>query len=1031
MNRHLVGLALLALLIVAVAPAGPVVQAQEPQSEKALELLYKVQLAARREVNAGEPMNPDLILKVYGDNDAGVTKAQIFETYEREYANEKALIAEREAKRAWLGNLLWKIGGTLVGLLALGFIIWAIYRGSQSMRVPGRQQPAVVLAPLPLRTMEPRASRTVVRTAAPRQRTLLQKLKGNPLFRGRNIRSCRRRLIEQFATIPLPFDLGRPVKMLELYVPPKLWDIATGEEMEPLSAITSHRRILLQGPAGMGKTLLLRHLALRAAEGHSLQIPEPLVPVLLEASRLAPLRGRGTEDGGLSSSPLEEALADQLERDGLAGADRVVALQGKQGKLLLLLDSLEEVAADIRGGILQQVTAFLEKCPGCRAVIALRSGASREGLAQGVDAVFEVKEFNDYQLRRYLDFWRQALPADRPFSPEPLLRGLREREAFLQSVRTPLHLALATYLFTEDSQAVPPTRAALYSYCLDAILGKSHEEINRYPRQVKREVLPVLALAFQNNAGPHTGAGRWLDQATLVSETQRALGSEGNGRWGIDAADLVHELAESDGLLVPVHGGFEFRHRTWQEFLAAVALADEPTGLLDRYHRSPDLWLEIVKFWCGLEHESSPVLEALNADDPLTGFVCLAEARQVNAELNGQILTAARAQFAEAEMGDGLTRAFAAVAVHPTQRGEVVFSFLTETLAGGKPMAQRVVAARALAITKLPRAAKELAKVYTEAPEFRHAFRRMDDVAVPELAGLARSGSVEALDDLKAIGTPSSAAVLVAFLWEDKGDQATRAAWRLAGLMQDPQIEMALEGCGLPTPRPQPGPLDWIWEPFTTTERSILPLIVGRVASLLERAPQETAPAAPSRLDARLVLPLLAIVKKQEAWRLTEEMPKGLRSGIWRALRKTAARRAVPRFRWFRRDPRREPVPARVREGRAQFKALLLHMAQPSKSWQFLLETLRADYQFDFLYGLFRGPNAKRRDWLEMARTRRPALWIPPGLARAAHALAALRGPSGASQDGTSGPTSRAQTGSGANRTKPGFTRVGARAPAQ
>jgi hypothetical protein len=46
----------------------------------------------------------------------------------------------------------------------------------------------------------------------------------------------------------------------------------------------------------------------------------------------------------------------------------------------------------------------------------------------------------------------------------------------------------------------------------------------------------------------------------------------------------------------------------------------------------------------------------------------------------------------------------------------------------------------------------------------------------------------------------------------------------------------------------------------------------------------------------------------------------------------------------------------------------VLHLTQPTKTWRYLLDSLKPEVQFNFLYGLFQGPSPRRLDWLEIGK---------------------------------------------------------------
>src|SRR5260370_39956999 len=95
-------------------------------------------------------------------------------------------------------------------------------------------------------------------------------------------------------------------------------------------------------------------------------------------------------------------------------------------------------------------------------------------------------------------------------------------------------------------------------------------------------------------------------------------------------------------------------------------------------------------------------------------------------------------------------------------------------------------------MTNLPQAAGVLASRFMHQPETREALLQMGDLAGPPLAGLARAGSIEAMDSLQEIGTPQAALALVPLLWHPDRSVASAAALRLASLLPAPQVEDVL-----------------------------------------------------------------------------------------------------------------------------------------------------------------------------------------------------------------------------------------------
>jgi hypothetical protein len=962
MNRQLLFLTCLlslAGLLLSVSPARS--QATDAREE----VLESVREMAQRHAKNDKTMESDLALKIYGDK--GVSPAEIVETYEKAYDAAKhgqnvpttnAPLATQSSTDGTLPlvQAVWVIGF----LILIGCVAAAVWILWNNRKAPTLDRPIIGS-----------------HASAPRN------------FRIGSMRRYRARLQQLYHDLKLPVDVGHSPKLRDIYVIPQA-SSPSGEVLDASTFLTRHRKLLLTGAPGSGKSAFLRYLTLASVDGGPSPFAESLTPVFIELL-------------GLAGRSLHDAITYQLGHHGVGQAEAFAQRALERGTLLLLLDGLDEVNVAARPQVIGQIKELLTRYPSCRAVVTSRPSAAVKELVGAVDATLELGDFTDRQVRQFLTGWKNAVVAERSFSMEPLLKSLREQDQLLHLARNPLVLTMIAALHMEKPRGFPGTRTNLYRQCLDAMLTKARADQSRYLKETKFEILTRLALAMLDRGS--SGQSSSIERNEAAHEVRRILADlKRTSASGVDAADLVRELVERDHVLVQTDGLCRFRHGTWQEYLAAEAIDEDSQGLINRLRAAQETWLETEKFYCGLDHNSTSVVEALSETDPAAALACLSEARQVDVSLANRVFSGFKERLGTAELENGGVHALAGCATQAGQRGEIVMQFLVQTLAPTESAARRKAAAQILALTSLPSAARELGRLYPEGADFRSALVQMGDQAVTQLAALARTGSIEALDDLQTIGTPAAAEALVPLLWESTGELPVRAAWRLAALLQQPQVEQVLDTYSFAGARPAPGNLDWIWEPFSRSERSPLPLIIGQAASLLERASLETAPRERPTLDPRFVLPLCAIVKKQDAWRLTDELPAETKTSVRRALINAVGRPVYIRLA----KTVKEPLDQRVRDAQAQFVALLLHVTQASKSWTYLVETLRPEIRFAFLHGLYQGPTPRRWDWLALRQGSKHAPWIPAciqGL-RARHSEATVESSSTSRQNGT-GPLTR------------------------
>jgi Magnesium chelatase, subunit ChlI len=137
----------------------------------------------------------------------------------------------------------------------------------------------------------------------------------------RDLRRYREALTKRCSKVTLPFLVRPAPRLQEIYVPVRaIDDQRDGEQVDASAAIAEHHRLLLLGPPGSGKSMLLKQTALSRLQTNSTTNLRRQLPVLLELSRLND-----------PSSRLMTKLANELENlAGIRRADRALeyALDG-------------------------------------------------------------------------------------------------------------------------------------------------------------------------------------------------------------------------------------------------------------------------------------------------------------------------------------------------------------------------------------------------------------------------------------------------------------------------------------------------------------------------------------------------------------------------------------------------------------------------------------------------------------------------------------------------------------------------------
>ena len=374
-------------------------------------------------------------------------------------------------------------------------------------------------------------------------------------------------------------------------------DLRRAAGLPVLRILRQHDRIVLLGEPGIGKTTLLRYLALQHArallEGQTMagpqgqlgptrfpiyiriadyiQTPEWPTQPLLEILPLILRRYELTVEG------LAELLRDRLER----------------GEALILLDGLDEIPyVDERVRVVQRIDNFVRwYAPrGNRFVITSRIVGYRHAPLSNEYAHFILREMNDEQVRTFVRRWVHAYenataPEDAPEARK--VRADAEAKRLLQAIaRNPGVRRLASNPFMlqilaliHRSQALlPQRRVHLYKVAARTLIehwnvvrGLS-SEVRLNLQQVER-VLSALAFWIHQErpAGLATREEVYQRIAQILAQEE-----EGNGgdltspRLQNLVEDFLHRVREQTGLFVErAPGYFGFDHLAFEEYFAA------------------------------------------------------------------------------------------------------------------------------------------------------------------------------------------------------------------------------------------------------------------------------------------------------------------------------------------------------------------------------------------------------------------------------------------------------------------------------
>ena len=417
-------------------------------------------------------------------------------------------------------------------------------------------------------------------------------------------------------------------------------------------AIRTERRLLLLGEPGAGKSTVLRSVALLLAQ-RVRGVPTPIpgwpaddtpVPVVVPLGQVAAALYAGAAD---AYAALLQVIGDVLEARVRGGLRRFLTPALRAGGLLLLCDGLDEVSATAAEGRTPPRVAVaaalrqLARETNARIVVTSRvlpyhAPGDWKLLPEDGWALRTVQPLAFGQTRVFVQSWYAALALTDPdlggatatAHAQDLITELAETERLHPLVRSPLLLTMLALLHYNTGD-VPRDRAKLYEECVLLLLDRWEPE-----RQVG---MPRAASLSERLGLPSLDPLRQVVHELAYHAHLQPPGDDGRGLIGVEPLTLrmftffkrVGTLAEAEakvqrfltmlnnedsGLLQRrSDGGYAVPHLTFQEYLAACHLADQPRMAAIAYQRwgeaDRERWREALLLLMGRLHQQGKAEE--------------------------------------------------------------------------------------------------------------------------------------------------------------------------------------------------------------------------------------------------------------------------------------------------------------------------------------------------------------------------------------------------------------------------------------
>jgi predicted NACHT family NTPase len=375
-----------------------------------------------------------------------------------------------------------------------------------------------------------------------------------------------------------------------------------------LDAVEKHRRLMVLGKPGAGKSTFLKYLAMQCITGSFAADKVPFFVTLKDFAE--------TDD--------QPSLVDYLSRS-IVGVKHSGEKSSRSttnhppdasplllaGRALVLLDGLDEVREEDTKRIIREMRDTADRFIESQFVITCRIAAKEYTFERFTEV--EVADFNGEQIATFAENWFRAkndLPKAKAF-----LAQLEQNRPIQELARSPILLTLLCLVFGESGD-FSSNRADLYEEGVKILLKKwdakrniQRDELYKNLDVQRREDLLsyVAFLTFQQKE-------YFIKQRRLEDYIADFIGNLRDvdpepEALRIDSAVVLHSIQAQHGLLVErARGIYSFSHLTFQEYFTAreIAATNQIDFLVARI--GENRWREVFLLTVGMMRNADKLI---------------------------------------------------------------------------------------------------------------------------------------------------------------------------------------------------------------------------------------------------------------------------------------------------------------------------------------------------------------------------------------------------------------------------------------
>lgn len=346
----------------------------------------------------------------------------------------------------------------------------------------------------------------------------------------------------------------------------------------PISQIIQQfPRLILRGKAGSGKSTLLKYLAINIINNN---LDNNSYPICLSGKIIDYQLKR------INQFNLINYFAHTWQTLGINLQE--IELLAREGRIVILLDGLENISSDYRQIVLTEIEQFTNLYYLNPIIITCRLGITIPPL-QGFQT-WELLELNEQQVQNFAKKWfsvnhhQQSSETNNNLQYSQFLELLKRPENKLVQdlTKNPILLSLLCSVFQQRS-SFPSKLSKLYQEALNILLSQhlnNNSNYNSYKSELSlthKTVLLTEIAYFGFHKDYHYYERQDLINL-IIKYLQKTVATSEKQLENLlfNAEVILNNLETQDGLLIEMAKDiYTFSHLTFQEYLTAVKISQE------------------------------------------------------------------------------------------------------------------------------------------------------------------------------------------------------------------------------------------------------------------------------------------------------------------------------------------------------------------------------------------------------------------------------------------------------------------------